>query len=94
MSTGTGWRAVVTPADHPVSDLDLDVIVGANGKSRSLPGAYVTAAKATFHSTKPQPLSISNSVFFNTNSNTYHTTLVYISKTSNHITLHTSGLDE
>ena len=68
---------MVTPADHPVSDLDLDVIVGANGKSRSLPGAYVTAVKVAFHSTKPQPLSVSNSVFFNTNRVVYHTTLVY-----------------
>ncbi|XP_039287410.1 F-actin-monooxygenase Mical [Nilaparvata lugens] len=33
-----GWRAVVDPADHPVSQYEFDVLIGADGKRNTLEG--------------------------------------------------------
>ncbi|MGH0149185.1 UNVERIFIED_CONTAM: hypothetical protein FKN15_032705 [Acipenser sinensis] len=33
-----GWRAEVRPRTHPVSELEFDVIIGADGKRNTLPG--------------------------------------------------------
>ncbi|XP_058485125.1 F-actin-monooxygenase mical2b isoform X6 [Solea solea] len=33
-----GWRAEVRPADHPVANFDLDVVVGADGRRNTLEG--------------------------------------------------------
>ncbi|XP_041073986.1 F-actin-monooxygenase MICAL2-like isoform X3 [Polyodon spathula] len=35
---GTGWRAEVRPMDHPVSDFEFDVVVGADGRRNTLEG--------------------------------------------------------
>lgn len=35
---GLGWRAEVRPADHPVSDYEFDVIIGADGRRSTLDG--------------------------------------------------------
>lgn len=35
---GKGWRAVFEPSDHILSDYEFDVIVGATGKQKTLPG--------------------------------------------------------
>ncbi|KAG5849143.1 hypothetical protein ANANG_G00106870 [Anguilla anguilla] len=35
---GPGWRAAVRPADHPISDFDFDVVVGADGRRNTLEG--------------------------------------------------------
>ncbi|XP_051997293.1 F-actin-monooxygenase mical2b-like isoform X3 [Xyrauchen texanus] len=35
---GSGWRAEIRPADHPVADFDFDVVVGADGRRNSLEG--------------------------------------------------------
>ncbi|XP_043083941.1 protein-methionine sulfoxide oxidase mical2b isoform X3 [Puntigrus tetrazona] len=35
---GSGWRAEVRPADHPVSDYEFDVIIGADGRRSTLDG--------------------------------------------------------
>ncbi|KAJ8252036.1 hypothetical protein COCON_G00213480 [Conger conger] len=35
---GPGWRAEVRPADHPVSEFDFDVVVGADGRRNTLEG--------------------------------------------------------
>ena len=34
----TGWRARVEPGDHPVSQYEFDVLVGADGKRNTLTG--------------------------------------------------------
>jgi len=34
----TGWRAKVEPADHPVSQYEFDVLIGADGKRNTLAG--------------------------------------------------------
>ena len=34
----TGWRAKVSPADHPVSQYEFDVMIGADGKRNTLTG--------------------------------------------------------
>ncbi|XP_018580267.1 F-actin-monooxygenase Mical isoform X2 [Anoplophora glabripennis] len=34
----TGWRAEVKPSDHPVSQYEFDVIIGADGKRNTLQG--------------------------------------------------------
>ncbi len=36
--SATGWRAKVLPQNHPVNQYEFDVIVGANGKSKTLDG--------------------------------------------------------
>ena len=36
-----GWRAVVTPTDHPVSEYVFDVCISADGKRNTLQGMYV-----------------------------------------------------
>lgn len=33
-----GWRAKTTPADHPVSQYEFDVLIGADGKRNTLDG--------------------------------------------------------
>lgn len=33
-----GWRAKVSPADHPVSQYEFDVLIGADGKRNTLEG--------------------------------------------------------
>ncbi|XP_075998379.1 F-actin-monooxygenase mical2b [Genypterus blacodes] len=33
-----GWRAEVRPSNHPVSDFDFDVIIGADGRKNTLEG--------------------------------------------------------
>lgn len=33
-----GWRAEVSPADHPVSQYEFDVLIGADGKRNTLDG--------------------------------------------------------
>lgn len=35
-----GWRAVFSPADHPVSQYEFDVLIGADGKRNTLEGNY------------------------------------------------------
>ena len=35
----TCWRARVTPAAHPVSGFDFNVLIGADGKRYSVKGA-------------------------------------------------------
>ncbi|EEB11757.1 protein MICAL-3, putative [Pediculus humanus corporis] len=34
----TGWKALVTPSDHPVSQYEFDVLIGADGKRNTLEG--------------------------------------------------------
>uniref|UniRef100_A0A914WD64 F-actin monooxygenase n=1 Tax=Plectus sambesii TaxID=2011161 RepID=A0A914WD64_9BILA len=34
----TGWRANFTPADHFLSEMEFDVVIGADGKRNTLPG--------------------------------------------------------
>ena len=33
-----GWKAKVSPADHPVSQYEFDVLIGADGKRNTLRG--------------------------------------------------------
>ncbi|RXM36392.1 Protein-methionine sulfoxide oxidase MICAL2 [Acipenser ruthenus] len=35
---GIGWRAEIRPMDHPVSDFEFDVVVGADGRRNTLEG--------------------------------------------------------
>ncbi|XP_031686737.1 F-actin-monooxygenase MICAL2 isoform X3 [Oncorhynchus kisutch] len=35
---GLGWRAEIRPADHPVANIDFDVVVGADGRRNTLEG--------------------------------------------------------
>lgn len=35
---GSGWRAEIRPADHPVASIDFDVVVGADGRRNTLEG--------------------------------------------------------
>ncbi|XP_048886341.1 F-actin-monooxygenase mical2b isoform X2 [Brienomyrus brachyistius] len=35
---GPGWRAEICPSDHPISDFDFDVVVGADGRRNTLEG--------------------------------------------------------
>uniref|UniRef100_A0A672Q4W2 F-actin monooxygenase n=1 Tax=Sinocyclocheilus grahami TaxID=75366 RepID=A0A672Q4W2_SINGR len=35
---GPGWRVAVRPADHPISDYEFDVIIGADGRRSTLDG--------------------------------------------------------
>ena len=34
----TGWRAKFDPPEHPVSQYEFDVLIGADGKRNTLPG--------------------------------------------------------
>ena len=34
----TGWRAKVSPAEHPLSQYEFDVLIGADGKRNTLQG--------------------------------------------------------
>lgn len=35
---GRGWRAILEPSDHILSNYEFDVIIGASGKQKCLPG--------------------------------------------------------
>lgn len=35
-----GWRANFSPADHPVSQYEFDVLIGADGKRNTLEGIH------------------------------------------------------
>lgn len=35
---GPGWRAEVRPSNHPVSEFDFDVVIGADGRKNTLDG--------------------------------------------------------
>lgn len=37
-STGMGWRCRTNPPDHPVSQYEFDVLIGADGKRNTLEG--------------------------------------------------------
>ena len=37
-STEIGWRAKVAPQDHPVSEFEFNVVIGADGRRNTLPG--------------------------------------------------------
>ncbi|KAL2087369.1 hypothetical protein ACEWY4_016197 [Coilia grayii] len=34
----TGWRAIFNPRNHPVGQIDIDVVIGADGRRNTLPG--------------------------------------------------------
>ena len=36
--SGTGWRVKVDPANHPLSEYEFDVLIGADGKRNTLQG--------------------------------------------------------
>ena len=38
----TGWRVKVSPSDHPVSEFEFDVLLGADGKRNTLAGEWGT----------------------------------------------------
>lgn len=40
-----GWRAIFSPADHPVSQYEFDVLIGADGKRNTLEGILCTKLK-------------------------------------------------
>lgn len=45
VEAGRGWHVTVEPSDHLLSDVDFDVIVGANGQNRCLPDFRRTKTK-------------------------------------------------
>lgn len=38
LSTGIGWRALVHPKTHPVSEYEFEVIIGGDGRRNTLEG--------------------------------------------------------
>lgn len=38
VSTGRGWRAKVSPDNHPLNSYEFDAITGADGKQNTLKG--------------------------------------------------------
>lgn len=42
VSSGPGWRAEVRPSNHPVSEFDFDVVIGADGRKNTLDGEKET----------------------------------------------------
>lgn len=36
--SGTGWRALTSPTDHPVSQYEFDILIGADGRRNTLEG--------------------------------------------------------
>lgn len=38
MFADTGWKAKMAPLDHPVSEYEFDVLIGADGKRNTLKG--------------------------------------------------------
>ena len=38
LTQGVGWRAQLNPKDHPLSEFEFDVIIGADGKRNTLQG--------------------------------------------------------
>nr|CAD7567614.1 unnamed protein product [Timema californicum] len=43
-----GWRAEVSPPDHPVSQYEFDVLIGADGKRNTLEGKLAIAITVNF----------------------------------------------
>ena len=43
-----GWKAKVSPADHPVSQYEFDVLIGADGKRNTLEGCFIPNLKMRF----------------------------------------------
>lgn len=41
LSTGIGWRALVHPKTHPVSEYEFEVIIGGDGRRNTLEGNAV-----------------------------------------------------
>lgn len=41
LSTGIGWRALVHPKTHPVSEYEFEVIIGGDGRRNTLEGNVV-----------------------------------------------------
>ena len=41
-----GWRAIVSPSDHPVSHYNFDVLIGADGRRNTLDGFKRKALRA------------------------------------------------
>jgi len=39
--TGIGWRALVHPKTHPVSEFEFEVIIGGDGRRNTLEGIGV-----------------------------------------------------
>lgn len=39
--TETGWRLQVHPKAHPVNQLQFDIVVGADGRRNTFPGAFL-----------------------------------------------------
>jgi hypothetical protein len=35
-----GWRVATNPKDHPVSEYEFDVLIGADGKRNTLDGMF------------------------------------------------------
>lgn len=44
-SAGVGWRLEVNPRSHPISQLQFDVVVGADGRRNTLPGRWDGSAQ-------------------------------------------------
>jgi len=42
LSTGIGWRALVHPKTHPVSEYEFEVIIGGDGRRNTLEGNGVS----------------------------------------------------
>ena len=40
VSAETGWRAKLTPENHPVAEYDFDVLIGADGRRQTVEGQY------------------------------------------------------
>lgn len=40
--TGIGWRALVHPKTHPVSEYEFEVIIGGDGRRNTLEGNNVS----------------------------------------------------
>lgn len=36
--SGIGWHALTNPSDHPVSQYEFDVLIGADGRRNTLEG--------------------------------------------------------
>ena len=43
MSLEIGWRAEFLPMDHPLSEYEFDVIIGADGRRNTLEGRWMCA---------------------------------------------------
>lgn len=43
MLSEIGWRAEFLPVDHPLSEYEFDVIIGADGRRNTLEGRCMSA---------------------------------------------------